>query len=147
MGLTLGGYNSFIRNFTKNILHDYRTYDEHWILGYVYRQKPCFPEYDLDNLPRRGDIECPYSNVECFVRRKHEIAGLRAGSGNTKNIGSVKVRAAADFRTVLGPFMGFDLSKEACDHYWRKYETYCKVISTPAQLVAHLDFAQFRVRR
>lgn len=31
--MTLGSYNSFIRNNTKNILHPYSTYNEHWVLG------------------------------------------------------------------------------------------------------------------
>src|SRR3989344_5607568 len=30
MSFTLGGYNSFLRNDTKNILYPYSTYNDHW---------------------------------------------------------------------------------------------------------------------
>ena len=143
MGMTLGGYNSFLRNGTKNILYPYSTYAEHWILGFIYQQNPAFDEYDLERLPTRGQIQCPYRDVFVFIREKAAISGLRAGSGNTKNIGSVKLTRPQDFATVQGPFLQFARWKQASDHYWRDYESYCAAISTPAQLRAHPDFQQF----
>lgn len=145
MLFTLGGYNSFLRNGTKNILYPYSTYDEHWIIGFVYAQNPKFEEYDLSNMPQTGQIPCPYSNVTVFIREKHAISGIRAGSGNTKNIGSVKVsKNPVLFQTTMGPFLAFKRAKDACDFYWRHYEKYCAEISTHAGLLAHADFAQFR---
>lgn len=143
MGMTLGGYNSFLRNGTKNILYPYDTYAEHWILGFIYQQNPRFDEYDLDSLPAREIVQCPYRDVVVFLREKAAISGLRAGSGNTKNIGSVKLNRPEDFATVRGPFMQFTHWKAACDHYWREYERYVDVISTPGQLLAHPDFRKF----
>lgn len=143
MGMTLGGYNSFLRNDTKNILYPYCTYAEHWILGFIYQQNPAFEEYDLERLPTRGQIKCPYRDVFVFLREKAAISGLRAGSGNTKNIGSVKLSRPQDFSAAQGPFLQFARWKEACDHYWRNYEIYSSVISTPAQLRAHPDFQRF----
>ncbi len=143
MVFTLGGYNSFLRNNTKNILYPYDTYDEHWIIGFIYEQRPPFPEYDLGQFPTRGQIPCPYDVKAVFVREKHSITGLRAGSGNTKNIGSIKLRNASDFATVQGPFCYFKNGKLACDHYWRNYEIYKSQISTPAQLLAQADFIEF----
>jgi hypothetical protein len=143
MGFTLGGYNSFLRNDTKNILYPYSTYSEHWILGFIYSQNPAFTEYDMSRMPTRGDIKCPYSNVKTFVREKAAISGLRAGSGNTKNIGSVKLRDAAHFSTTVGPFKQFSKWKEACDFYWMNYETYVSTISTADQLFQHPDFQRF----
>lgn len=143
MGFTLGGYNSFLRNNTKNILYPYDTYNDHWIIGFIYQQRPPFQEYDLSAFPSRGDIPCPYEVKAVFVRKKFEITGLRAGSGNTKNIGSVKLRSASDFATVKGPFCHFAKGKDACDHYWKNYEKYIPLISTPAQLMSHDDFLQF----
>ncbi len=35
-GYTLGGYTSFIRNNTKNIVFPFEQYTEHWVMGYVY---------------------------------------------------------------------------------------------------------------
>jgi hypothetical protein len=144
MLLTLGGYNSFLRNNSKNILYPYDTYAEHWILGFIYRQNPPFPNYDLESMPIRGSISCPYGDVFVFVREKHAISGLRAGSGNTKNIGSIKLSNSSDFATANGPFTAFRDAKGACDHFWRNYEAYVPQISTPVQLMAHPDFEQFK---
>lgn len=143
MVLTLGGYNSFLRTDTKNILYPYSTYRRHWIVGFVYRQLLAYPPYTVHNMPARGDIKCPYKVMSVFVREKHEISGLRAGSGNTKNIGSVPVGNPIDFSTVMGPFTFFRKGKLACDHYWRDYERYGVEISTTQQLLVHADFQQF----
>lgn len=144
MVFTLGGYNSFLRNNTKNIRYPYDTYKDHWVLGFVYTQLDHFTEYDLDNLPKPGEISCPYKVNAVFLREKHEMCGIRAGSGNTKNIGSFVGLAPADFESVVGPFGGFTSGKEACDHYWANYEKYCPVIGSAAQLLAHADFQRFR---
>jgi hypothetical protein len=144
MVLTLGGYNSFIRNETKNILYPYSTYHAHWVLGFVYAQNPLFEEYDLSGMPVRGDIPCPYKDVTVFMRDKHALAGIRAGSGNTKNIGSVKVSDPSSFATVRGPFLRFTRAKDACDHYWKSYEIYQTQIFSGDELFNHPDFAVFR---
>jgi len=144
MVFTLGGYNSFLRNDTKNILYSYSTYSAHWIIGFIYAQNPKFTEYDLDSMPKKGDISCPYSNVTVFVREKHAIAGLRAGSGNTKNIGSIKLSNPKEFATAKGPFLQFSRAKDACDAYWRKYEKYSAEITSPDDLAKHPDFKIYR---
>lgn len=144
MLFTLGGYNSFLRNGTKNILYPYSTYSEHWIIGFIYSQNPAFNEYDLENMPVRGQIECPYRDVYIFIREKAAISGIRAGSGNTKNIGSVKLPTANSFATENGPFLQFSKWKEACDHYWRGYETYSQKISSVTDLLNHTDFQEFK---
>lgn len=143
MVLTLGGYNSFLRNNTKNILYPYDSYAEHWIVGFLYEQRASFREYDLESMPRHGEIPCPYQNVFLFIRDKHSLTGLRAGSGNTKNIGSFRAQSPADFEEKSGPFSIFRRPKEACDHYWRNYERYSDVISTASSLEIHEDFTEF----
>lgn len=107
MLLTLGGYASFIRNNTKNILHPYDTYHEHWVLGFVYEQTAIHDEYDLVSLPKPDEIKCPYEVRAVFLREKHALCGLRAGSGNTKNIGSLKAKSVDDFISGIGPFGDF----------------------------------------
>lgn len=144
MVFTLGGYNSFIRNDTKNILYPYSTYDEHWIIGFIYNRNNAFKEYDLDNMPKPGEIECPYNDVFVFIRQKHEITGLRAGSGNTKNIGSIKLEKPSDFLIERGPFCEFNDSKAACDYYWKYYEKYSMEIKNGTDLVNHSDFGVFK---
>ncbi|MGH6694247.1 type II restriction endonuclease [Sphingopyxis sp.] len=144
MVFTLGGYNSFLRNNTKNILYPYNTYRDHWILGFVYRQLDSFTEYDLDNLPKAGDISCPYKVETVFIREKHELCGLQAGSGNTKNIGSFVGLKPRDFEHGVGPFGAFASAKEACDFYWANYETYYLAIRSVDQLLSHADFERFK---
>lgn len=144
MIMTLGGYNSFLRNDTKNILYPYSTYREHWILGFIYEQRAAFSEYDLDNMPKVGDIACPYLIKTKFLRQKHEISGIRAGSGNTKNIGSVMARAPEEFTSVEGPFMRFNLSREACDYFWKNYEDFNLEICNADELTKHPKFRKFQ---
>ncbi len=143
MVFTLGSYNSFLRNDTKNILHPYSSYSAHWVLGFVYKQLGHFIEYDLETLPKAGDVTCPYEVETLFVREKHELCSLNAGSGNTKNIGSFVGFKPSDFEQGVGPFVGFAEPKLACDYYWANFETYYPVIRTVEQLLAHPDFQNF----
>ena len=143
MVFTLGGYASFLRNDKKNILYPYSSYGDHWILGFVYKRLDHFTEYDLENLPKPGEITCPYRVESMFIREKHELSGLRAGSGNTKNIGSFAASEPADFKHKVGPFAGFVEAKQACDFYWANYETYCSQVKSELQLLAHPDFQRF----
>ena len=116
---TLGSYTSFIRNDTKNILYPYSHYKEHWIIGVIYtRNLP--PDisliYKLDNFDK---IPCPYKDVDFFVQEKYKIAGLKPGSGNTTNIGSIKTPDIENFRNGRGPFA--EKGERAFLDYWRKY--------------------------
>lgn len=144
MVFTLGGYNSFLRNGTRNILYPYNTYHDHWVLGFVYQQLPHHIEYDLENLPQPGQIACPYEVETIFIREKHELCGLRAGSGNTRNIGSFVGRRPDDFTHRVGPFAAFTFAKQACDWFWANYEIYRLQILDDHQLLEHEDFQQFR---
>lgn len=143
MLFTLGSYKSFIRNDTKNILYPYTTYTDHWVIGFIYVRNSAFEEYDLNNIPQVGDIKCPYDLQSIFIRDKTDIVGLRAGSGNTANIGSIKLREPNHFMTENGPFSNFSKAKEACDHYWKNYEHYINEVSNEAELLAHPDFLRF----
>jgi hypothetical protein len=143
MGFTLGGYNSFLRNGTKNILHPYSTYSDHWIIGFIYKQNTAFKEYDLDSMPLHGQIACPYRDVYVFIRQKYHISGLRAGSGNTKNIGSIKLRDQNLFSSELGPFSKFSRGREACDFYWKNYEIYAAEVRTESDLLDHAHFREY----
>ncbi len=143
MKFTLGSYNSFIRNDTKNILHPYSTYNEHWVLGFIYSRNTGFQEYDLDNLPKVGEIRCPYSIKNIFVSDKIDLIGLRAGSGNTANIGSVALDHPNDFSVIKGPFTRFTRAKEAADYFWCNYERLKSEISDENSLISHKEFVQF----
>ena len=56
-------------------------------------------------------------HIEFFIQHKHKIAGLRPGSGNTTNIGSIKSSNINDFAEGKGPFS----TKEEFEEYWREY--------------------------
>lgn len=144
MNFTLGSYKSFIRNGTKNILFPYSTYDQHWVLGFVYSRNQCFQEYDLDNLPDVGSISCPYNVESIFITDKINLIGLRAGSGNTANIGSVILDHPTEFGSHKGPFTKFRDAKSAADYYWSNYDEYKSVIKEPDGLYNHPDFEQFK---
>lgn len=143
--MTLGSYNSFIRNNTKNILYPYDTYSDHWVLGFVYFRNEAFQEYTLENIPQRGDIRCPYSVQSVFIREKVDITGIRAGSGNTKNIGSIEIETPSGFENESGPFVLFNArKKEACDYYWANYENLKDQIVNTQSLVSHPQMHRFQ---
>ncbi|WP_421343853.1 type II restriction endonuclease [Aeromonas veronii] len=137
--MTLGSYNSFIRNNTKNILYPYDTYNDQWVLGFVYLRNEPFPEYDMANIPQRGEIYCPYSVQSIFIREKVDITGIRAGSGNTKNIGSIEIDEPHGFETSNGPFTQFHRKKEACDIYWGNYEAAQSEVHDAESLRAYIS--------
>ena len=118
---TLGSYTSYIHPETesKNIVYPYSEYSEHWIIGFVYRRAVGkraldLQIYSLDSLSR---IELPFTEVEVFMQEKWKIAGDKAGSGNTANIGSIS-GTIGDF--IYGKSV-FESESEFID-YWRGYK-------------------------
>ncbi len=115
---TLGSYTSFLRNDTKNIMFPYGQYAGHWIIGFVYRRAEVDPEYAnrVYSPQEVADIPTPFTDVEVFMQEKWRIAGDKAGSGNTTNIGST-VGTLSDFQQGAGVFHSEDEFLE----YWRGY--------------------------
>ena len=118
-GFTLGSYTSFLRgDGTKNIVFPYPQYAEHWIIGFVYRRT----EVDPIAVSRvytpaiRDAIPVPFTDVEVFMQEKWRIAGDKAGSGNTTNIGSIN-GTLIDFQQGNGVFQ----SESEFLAYWRGY--------------------------
>jgi hypothetical protein len=116
---TLGSYTSFLRNDKKNILFPYSTYVQHWMLGFVYSRIPQ-AEAAIHPLADRAKIACPYKDVQCFVQEKYKISGLRPGSGNTTNIGSIQSSDIADFEKGNGPFAA--KGEKYFREYWANYK-------------------------
>lgn len=116
---TLGGYTSFIRNNTKNIVFPFDQYSEHWVLGYVYRRVALkkSAEHKIYTVDEIDGIQLPYEDVEYFFQEKWRISGDKAGSGNTTNIGSIN-GTIEDFREGNGPFK----SEAEFLEFWRNYE-------------------------
>ena len=118
---TLGSYTSYIREETesKNIHFPYSEYREHWIIGFVYSRAEGKRDtsgriYSLETLDQ---MPTPFVDVEVFMQEKWRIAGDRAGSGNTANIGSI-AGTLSDFVEGNGIFGS---EAEFLD-YWRGYK-------------------------
>lgn len=121
-GMTLGAFTGYFRErtSTKNVTHPYGNYKAHVVLGIIYSLADGgddeFKVYRLENL---DDIKSVIKNFSFFVQEKWRIAIDRAGSGNTKNIGSV-----SDISALIGgkgPFA--ELGEEIFDDYWMHYLT------------------------
>jgi hypothetical protein len=115
---TLGGYTSFMLKNTKNILFPYDQYAKHYIIGFIYTRVETSGS-KIFTLRRRKKAERPYKNVDWFVQEKHRIAGERAGSGNTTNIGSIVASSNAEFAKGNGPFA--KAGEAVFLDYWRNY--------------------------
>lgn len=136
---TLGGYTSFIRNNTKNIVFPFDQYQEHWVLGYVYTRvankkaggEEIFSIEDITKIP------LPYKEVNTFFQEKWKISGDKAGSGNTTNIGSIN-GTLNDFKTGTSLF----ISEEEFLDYWRNYER-----TANERMHAFSNISEYRVWR
>ncbi len=120
-GFTLGSYTSYIHPETegKNIVFPYSHYGEHWIIGFVYKRAEGKRDtsgriYSFDTLRQ---IPIPFDDVEVFMQEKWRIAGDRAGSGNTANVGSIS-GTIEDFSDGNGVFA----SEAEFLEYWRGYK-------------------------
>ncbi|MXY61248.1 MAG: restriction endonuclease [Cenarchaeum sp. SB0665_bin_23] len=118
---TLGSYTSYIHLETegKNIVFPYSEYGQHWVIGFVYKRAEGKRDttgriYSFDTLEQ---IPIPFNDVEVFMQEKWRIAGDRAGSGNTANIGSIN-GTLDDFRSGDGVFA----SEAEFLEYWRGYK-------------------------
>ena len=118
---TLGSYTSYIHPETeaKNIAFPYSHYREHWIIGFVYnrvggKRDASGRIYSFETLRQ---MPVPFDDVEVFMQEKWRIAGDRAGSGNTTNIGSI-TGTISDFVAGKSVFV----SEAEFLEYWRGYK-------------------------
>jgi Restriction endonuclease EcoRV len=121
-GMTLGAFTGYFRkrDSKKNTLYPYNQYAGHFVLGAIYSR--CHDVADerkhftLEDLPI---IPSVVKNFQFFAQPKYRIASWRTGSGNTKNIGSVK--KIDQLVGGTGPFAS--LGEEVYDDYWMFYLT------------------------
>lgn len=119
---TLGGFASFLRNPTKNIQYDYRCYENHYVIGFLYTRNPDLEGGLVQKYGEKEQIPSPYQDVEFFIQHKFKVAGISPGSGNTENIGSFKTNDIEELRKGNGPFA--NLGEEVFEEYWRNYGRY-----------------------
>lgn len=121
-GFTLGAFTGYFRQrkSTKNITFPYEQYAAHFVLGVIYRrQEEAIDERRIYRLNELQDIVSVVKDFTFLLQEKWQIANERPGSGNTRNIGSVRdVGALVEGK---GPFATY--GEEVFDDYWMNYLT------------------------
>lgn len=122
-GFTLGSYTGYFRDRTKqkNIQFPYGDYQGHFILGIIYDRLPGASTANASAQPISflDSLQSVISNIQCFSAEKWKIAGDKPGSGNTANIGSI--RLIDDLAGERGMFSM--LGEKWFDDYWMNYKT------------------------
>ena len=121
-GFTLGAFTGYYRQrkSTKNITFPYEQYSAHFVFGVIYsRSDETIDEQRVYSLDDLMDIVSVVKDFTFLLQEKWRIASGRPGSGNTKNIGSVK-----NIQVLIegnGPFAIH--GTEVFDDYWMNYLT------------------------
>jgi hypothetical protein len=123
-GFTLGAFTGYFRDraSAKNIVFPYREYTAHYVVGIIYTKVEVPELPGVHSLDRLSSIVPPIRDIEIIFQPKWKIASDQPGSGNTKNIGSVKTVEA--LRKGSGPFAKLGEEGEVIfDRYWQEYLT------------------------
>ena len=121
-GFTLGAFTGYFRQrkSSKNITFPYEQYVAHFVLGVIYsHHDEIIDERRIYTLDELQDIVSVIKDFTFLLQEKWRIAGEKPGSGNTKNMGSVK-----DIQALVsgnGTFASY--GKEVFDDYWMNYLT------------------------
>lgn len=121
-GFTLGAFTGYFRNrqSKKNTLYPYSEYSGHFVLGVIYTQaEDVTDERNIHSLDELESIPSVIKKFQFFAQPKYKIASASPGSGNTKNIGSIK--NIKDLLEGNGPFA--KLGEQIYDDYWMFYLT------------------------
>ncbi|MCY4184227.1 MAG: hypothetical protein OXC82_05435 [Rhodobacteraceae bacterium] len=121
----MGSHTSYIRERSeeKNIVYPYSEYGSHWILGFACTRNKLDKDlmakiYDPESI---GEMPLPFGDIDVFMQEKWKIAGDRTGSGNTRNIGSIR-GSIGDFRDGNGVFESEGEFLAYCRGYRKKAE-------------------------
>jgi len=121
-GFTLGAFTGYFRQRTsnKNVTFPYAQYAAHFVLGVVYsRSDQAVDERRIYTLDDLQSIVSVVKDFTFLLQEKWRIASDRPGSGNTKNIGSVRdVQALVEGN---GTFASY--GQDVFDDYWMNYLT------------------------
>ncbi len=117
-GFTLGSHGEYFVNRTsrKNIQFPYNEYLGHFCLGIIYSRSET-DETKIHHLDELQSITSVIRDFQFFACEKWEIASDSSGSGNTANIGSIRV--IDDILNARGLFTPF--GEEWFDEYWMNY--------------------------
>jgi hypothetical protein len=121
-GFTLGAFTGYFRQRTsnKNVTFPYEQYAAHFVLGVVYsRSDQAVDERRIYTLDDLQSITSVVKDFTFLLQEKWRIASDHPGSGNTKNIGSVRdVQALVEGK---GAFASY--GQDVFDDYWMNYLT------------------------
>jgi len=140
-GFTLGAFTGYFRDrtSTKNVTFPYATYAAHFVLGIIYtRTDESIDERRIYTLDDLLEIVSVVKDFEFLLQEKWRIAGDHPGSGNTKNIGSV--REIARLVTGQGPFAEYGEAVFA--DYWMNYLTNDMALAIEAP-VSYRNLAEY----
>jgi len=121
-GMTLGAFTGYFRerDSVKNITFPYSSYVGHFALGILYtRSDQEINERKMYTIEQLSEIPSVLKDFQFFVQEKYKIASDLPGSGNTKNIGSVK--NISSLVSGSGPFSA--LGEDTFNDYWMYYLT------------------------
>lgn len=120
-GMTLGTFGGYFRDRERSTISafPYNRYQKHYVLGVLYSQVQGIDERRVYEIGELNQIPSVATDFEFFLHEKYRIAADRAGSGNTKNIGSTVFLD----RLLEGTGVFAELGAEVFDDYWRNYRT------------------------
>ena len=121
-GFTLGAFTGYFRQrkSSKNITFPYEQYAAHFVLGVIYSHRDeVIDECRIYTLDELQDIVSVVKDFTFLLQEKWRIAGEKPGSGNTKNIGSIRdTHALVNGNGMFAPY-----GEEVFDDYWMNYLT------------------------
>lgn len=146
-GFTLGAFTGYFRDraSTKNVTFPYATYAAHFVLGIIYtRTDESIDERRIYTLDDLLEIVSVVKDFEFSLQEKWRIAGDHPGSGNTKNIGSV--REIAKLLEGQGPFARY--GEVVFGDYWMNYLTndMALAIESPVPYRNFTEYLRWRER-
>lgn len=125
-GMTLGAFTGYFRDRynNKNTLYPYNDYEKHYVLGIIYsRSEESIDETKSYNFSNFKDMKSVINSFEFFFQEKWKIASDKPGSGNTKNIGSIKnIEKIKNGNGLFNEKFASDGEKKF-DSYWQNYQT------------------------
>lgn len=141
-GMTLGTFTGYFRkrDSKDHITCPYQEYCAHLVLGVIYSRTNKIDERRCYKLNELKDIKSVAHDFQFFVQEKWRIASDIPGSGNTKNIGSVKDIDAL----VNGNGVFASLGESYFDDYWMHYLT--KEMAHAAELASpyYYDISSYK---
>lgn len=149
VSFTLGSHGSYFRerDKSKNIQFPYNEYLEHFCLGIIYSR--IIPEnliysFQVANLSELNSITSVIEDFDFFAHPKWKIASDSQGSGNTANIGSIKI--INDIKKGRGVFSR--LGRDIFDEYWINYGNVSIMKGNKAVKINNIwDFLEFKGRK